>query len=182
MRWMTGVLLAALWGSTPASAAESWIGGGRAEYTLVHKFHTVVGACDKVEARATMEDGALKVMARAPASCFNSGNANRDSNALATVAAGAHPLVVVRGTASDVQLPSQGKKTITLDATVELKGESVSHPIEVTIERKGPTSAAVTFDFQESLTAHKIERPSLLMIPVDDQLRVRGNLTLELKP
>lgn len=167
-----------------AGAPEDWAGGGRVEYVLVHKFHTIVGACPKVEARASFEDGgdgtgSLRMMARAPVACFDSGNQNRDSNAMATVDAGKHPLVIVKGIARGVKLPPTGKATFRFDASIELKGMTVSHPIDVVVERVDGGSVTATFDFRESLAAHQVERPSLLMVKVEDELRIRGALTLE---
>jgi hypothetical protein len=39
----------------------------------------------------------------------------------------------------------------------------------------------VTFEFPESLTAHKIERPSLLFVPVDDEIRIVGSADVTAK-
>ncbi len=168
-----------------AAPSTQWSGGGRVEYVLIHKFHEVVGVCKEVEARAKVEGegpATIQVMARAPIRCFDSGNTNRDTNAMAAVDAAHHPLVVVKGTASGALPPPGQSATFTLDAAVELKGETVFHPIELTVERSTDGELRATFSFEELLTAHKIERPSLLMVPVEDALKLRGLLTLRRAP
>jgi hypothetical protein len=39
----------------------------------------------------------------------------------------------------------------------------------------------VHFEFVESLTAHKIERPSLLFMPVDDTITIVGSAEITAK-
>lgn len=168
----------------PAVAgAESWSGTGPVEYVLVHKFHQVVGKCGKAEGRALADGVDLKVMARAPVACFDSGNTNRDTNAMATVDAAHHPLVVVRGVAKGFRLPDPGQTAkVPVEASVELKGVEKPQAIELTVERKDAKTLEASFDFPVSLTAHGVERPSLLFVPVDDAVQIRGKLTLEVQP
>jgi hypothetical protein len=166
-----------------AGAKSSWSGTGTVEYVLVHKFHEVVGKCPKAEGRALADDHGLKVMARAPVACFDSGNTNRDTNAMATVDAAHHPLVLVKGLADGFQVPDPGETVkIPLKASVELKGVEKPQDIEVTLVRKDAKTLEASFDFPVSLTAHSIERPSLLFVPVDDDLKIRGKMTLEVQP
>lgn len=177
-------LLAVAVALLPAGAgAESWAGGGPVEYVLVHRFHEVVGKCDRAEGRAVADEKGLKVMARAPVACFDSGNENRDTNALHTVDAAHHPLVVVKGVADGFRLPAPGKTAkVPLAARVELNGVEGAQVIEVTLARKDVKTIEASFDFPVSLTRHGIERPSLLFVPVDDDVRVHGTLTLEVQP
>lgn len=180
--WLLPILAVAL-APAGALASSSWAGDGPVEYVLVHKFHEVVGKCGRAEGRALADDQGLRVMARAKVACFDSGNTNRDTNAMQTVDAAHHPLVVVKGLAAHGLLPEPGQTVkVPLDAEVELKGVSYPQTIEVTLERKDAKTLVASFDFPVSLTRHGIERPSLLFVPVDDDLRVRGHMTLEVQP
>ena len=67
-----------------------------------------------------------------------------------------------------------GSIKVTVQASVELHGVSVSHPIDITLETKDGVHFNASFEFVESLTAHKIERPSLLFVPVDDAITIAG--------
>jgi hypothetical protein len=65
---------------------------------------------------------------------------------------------------------------------VELHGVAVSHPIDLTLETKDGTHFHVSFEFPESLTAHKIERPSLLFVAVEDLITIAGKAEVTAKP
>ena len=179
-KWLVAILLLL----APAAArAENWAGQGPVEYVLIHKFHKVVGKCPSAEGRAVDDAKGLKVMARAKVACFDSGNANRDTNAMETVDAAHHPLVVVRGVADGAKLPAPGSQAkLPIEAQVELKGVEKPQTIELTLDRRDERTVDVSFDFPVSLTAHGVKRPSLLFVPVDDQIRIRGKLTLEVQP
>jgi polyisoprenoid-binding protein YceI len=178
-RWV--LLVAAL---LPTGAgAQAWAGTGSAEYVVVHKFHEVVGRCKRVEGRAVSDDGGLKVMARAEVACFDSGNTNRDTNAMETVDAAHHPLVIVKGVASGAKLPAPGQQAkVPVEARVELKGVERPQRIEVLFDRKDETTLEASFAFPVSLTAFGIERPSLLLVPVEDEVQIRGKLALKVQP
>ncbi|HEY0838641.1 MAG TPA: YceI family protein [Vulgatibacter sp.] len=172
--------LAAAAGET--TTAARWAGKGTVEYVLTHKLHQVVGTSSEPEVVLVMDDAGLKVMARAKVTSFKSGNGNRDAHALEAIDAANHPLVVVRGVAPGFKPPaSPGVVKVPVKAEVELKGVSIPRDIEVTLDFKGPDLAEATFSFPESLEAHKVERPSLMMIKVEDALEIRGKIALERK-
>jgi hypothetical protein len=163
-----------------AASAAGWAGKGKVSYTLVHKFHEVVGKCDAVEARALPDAGGLKIMARAPVKCFDSGDGNRDAHALEVLEAGVYPMVVVKGVARDFQLPATpGLFTVPVDAEVELHGRKVTQRIDLVLDKKSDGKLDGTFEFPISLEAFKIERPSLLFVKVDDAVKIKGRVELE---
>ena len=178
-RWV--LLVVAL---LPAGAwAQSWTGTGSAEYVLVHKFHEVVGRCQKTEGRAVSDENGIKVMARAQVACFDSGNTNRDTNAMETVDAAHHPLVIVKGVASGAKLPAPGQQAkVPVEARVELKGVERPQTIEVLFDRKDENTLEASFAFPVSLTAYGIKRPSLLFVPVEDEVQIRGKFALKVQP
>ncbi|HWV37266.1 MAG TPA: YceI family protein [Vulgatibacter sp.] len=160
-----------------------WAGKGRIEYVLVHKLHRVVGATEEPEVALVIDESGLKVMARAKVASFKSGNGNRDAHALEAIDAANHPLVVVKGVAPGFKPPATpGVVKVPLKAQVELKGVTVPRDIEVTLDYRSPDRAEATFSFPESLEAHQVERPSLMMIKVEDALEIRGKLALEREP
>jgi len=163
-----------------ASADARWSGKGQVEYVLEHKFHHVVGTSTEPEVRLAVDDAGLKVMARAAVSSFKSGNGNRDAHALEVLDAAHFPLVVVKGVAPGFKLPeTPGTIHVPLQVEVELHGVTVTHPVDVALHVRDAGHADATFEFPESLTAHHIERPSLMMIQVDDALVIRGRVELE---
>jgi polyisoprenoid-binding protein YceI len=157
-------------------------GKGTVSYVLVHKFHKVTGVSRMMDVRATVDGNGLKVMARAPVASFDSGNANRDEHALEVLDAAHFPLVTVRAALPGFKMPTHAqKKQLRLDAQVALRGVAVTHPIDVTVDWKEDKRASVAFSFDESLTAHKIERPSLFFVPVDDLLKINGQVNLAIQ-
>jgi YceI-like domain len=157
-------------------------GNGTVGYTLIHKFHKMVGVSKAMAVRGSVDASGLKVMARTQVSTFDSDNSNRDSHMMETVEGEKYPWVSVRAALPGFKLPSSGKSKVTVQASVELHGVSVSHPIDITVEAKDGTHFHISFEFPESLTEHKIERPSLLFVAVDDSITISGKADITAKP
>lgn len=165
-----------------AQAAE-WVSKtGEVTYHVVHKLHRVDATTTKVEAVAILDVAGLKVMARAPVASFDSKNANRDAHMLEVVDAARFPLVTVKAAAPGLVMPTGGKATVKLDGLVELKGVKAPVPITAEVDLSTPGRAVVHFELATKLSAHGIERPSLLFVPVDDELKISGTLTMEPRP
>ena len=158
-------------------------GSGTVEYRLVHKFHKMIGISKAMAVRGTVDVSGLKVMARAQVGTFDSDNSNRDSHMMETLEAEKYPWVAVRAALPGFKLPtSAGTIKVTVQASVELHGVAVNHPIDITLETKDSTHFHASFEFSESLTAHKIERPSLLFVAVDDLITIAGKAEVTAKP
>jgi len=174
-----GLLLA-----SRAAAADSvqLAGVGTVEYHLIHKFHKVVGASQALAVRGSVDAAGLKVMARAQVGTFDSGNSNRDQHMMEAVEGEKYPWVVVRAALPAFELPkTAGTSKITVEAAVDLHGVVVNHPIDIAIATKDGAHFTASFTFSESLTAHKIERPSLLFVAVDDLITIVGKADLVAK-
>jgi hypothetical protein len=152
------------------------------EYRLVHKFHKVVGVSKAMAVRGTVDATGLKIMARTQVSTFDSENTNRDEHMMEAVEGGKYPWVQVRAALPGFKLPTSGTATITVQAAVELHGVSVNHPINIKLETHDGVHFKASFEFDESLTAHKIERPSLMFVAVDDIIRIVGSADVTAKP
>jgi hypothetical protein len=156
-------------------------GNGTVEYHLTHKFHKIVGVSKSMAVRGSVDGAGLKLMARAQVSTFDSDNTNRDSHMMETVEGEKFPWVSVRAALPGFKLPSSGATTITVQAAVELHGVSVNHPVDIKLETKDGVHFKASFSFDESLTAHKIERPSLLFVAVDDLIKIVGSAEVTAK-
>lgn len=156
-------------------------GGGRVEYEIRHRLHTVQGVSKDVEVRAVSGPKGLQVMGRAPVRSFDSGNSNRDKHVLEVVRANLHPYVIVRALAPEFRLPEPGSSsTILLRSQVELGGVASTPAFNADLKREKDGRLRVDFSFEDRLTDHEIERPKLLLIPVSDEFSVRGELVLEI--
>ncbi len=168
--------------ATLGAEATELSGSGTVEYRVVHKFHTVVGKSHSLAVRGMVDDAGLKAMARAQVSSFDSDNANRDQHMMETMEVGKYPWVSVRVALPGFRLPTAATSTkVTAQAAVELHGVTVSHPIDLQVESKDGVHFQVSFHFPESLTAHKVERPSLLFMPIDDAITIDGKADVTAK-
>jgi polyisoprenoid-binding protein YceI len=142
--------------------------GSSIEYLLVHPLHKV--EAKSKEAEATIKaDFAKKeitdVTAQVDVSTFDSGNSNRDSHAMEVIDAIDYPQAEFK---SD---------HVTMNGdSVKVTGRLTFHGVtnEVTMYAAAYWSSGkldVKGAFDISLTAFKVERPALLMIPVEDKLR-----------
>jgi hypothetical protein len=177
------LVASALTRTAPATAQTTQLSGsGSVEYQMVHKFHKFVGTSKSMVVRGTVDDSGLKVMARAQVGTFDSSNTNRDAHMMEVVEGEKFPWVSVRAALPGFKLPtSPGTTKINVQAAVELHGVTVNHPVELSLETKDGAHFHVTFQFSESLTNHKIERPSLLFMAVDDPITIVGTAEITAK-
>lgn len=155
--------------------------GSTLTYKLKHKLHEVVGKAAPTAGLARLlSDGTLQVMVRANVADFDSGNANRDAHMKEVTEAHKYPAVEFKGVATGVKVP----ETFPAQLPVTLKGQVIFHgvkqavevPMTVTFTSAKEARAEGTFTL--SLEAHKVQRPSLLMVKVDDALVLVPSLML----
>jgi len=149
-------------------------------YRVNHKLHKVEGLSRSVEGKALLEpDGSVRAMVRVPVQSFDSGDANRDAHMLETLEAGRHPHVVFKGVTS-LDRAGAGRKAVEARLRGELEFHGVKHPVEVPVTVEfGGGGARVRGKLTVSLEAHRIERPSLLLVKVDDACAIELDLHLK---
>lgn len=151
-------------------------------YKLVHKFHTVAGVSKQVEGKARiLPDGKVQVMVQAPVESFDSGNSNRDAHMKETVGAAANPQVSIKALGEGVTVPTTFPATLdkTFKGELSFHGAKNTVEIPVRITFDSATQATVTGQFQISLEAYKVERPSLMLVKVDDALKLEFKLVFK---
>jgi polyisoprenoid-binding protein YceI len=150
-------------------------------YHVSHKMHSADGRSGAIEGKAVIEpDGKVLAMIRIPVASFDSGDANRDSNMRETLEVGSHPFVVFKGVSTIVTPVAYGRAApTTLRGELDFHGvkRAIEVPVSVEFEKDG--SAKVHGALAVSLEAHKVERPSLLFIKVDDQLQIQFDLAMK---
>lgn len=137
-------------------------------YNLSHPFHEVEATTKDVMSTLELDPANRSIKSitvSVDVTTFDSGNSNRDSHAMEVIDALSYP--EARFVSTSVAQSGDSVKVL---------GNLTFHGVtkEITIPAALKWSANrldVHGDFVVSLTAFKIERPSLLMIPVSDELR-----------
>ena len=137
-------------------------------YQLTHPLHEVEATSKSalclVEADIAKKE-IKRVAVRVGVMSFNSGNSNRDSHAMEVVEAIKFPDAIF-----------QSKSIVQKGDSLEVSGELTFHGItkDVVVSafpKWSKDKLVVDGNFDISLTAFHIERPSLLLIPVKDALK-----------
>jgi len=142
--------------------------GSSATYLLIHPMHEVEATSKHVQYTAVLDPEAhtiQSVSAVVDVTTFDSGNSNRDSHAMEVIDALSYPDVTFNSTA-----------VIPRDTTLLVQGKLTFHGVTNNVTATAVPSwvqdkLVVHAAFPLSLTAFKVERPSLLFIPVQDTLR-----------
>ena len=137
-------------------------------YRLSHPLHEVESTSKNVDClididKSTKEISEVKVQVYV--TTFNSGNSNRDSHAMEVIDALDYP---------DAEFVSSSVKSN--DDSLKVYGKLTFHGITKdivisAIKKLDGNKLLVKGNFDISLTEFKIERPSLLLIPVSDDLK-----------
>jgi polyisoprenoid-binding protein YceI len=148
-------------------------------YHLVHKMHKVDATSHKVEGKARLgANGTAQVMVRVPSESFDSGNVNRDEHMKETVEAAKFPYAELKAFADGVSTPSTFPSTLkkTFKAQVTFHGVQNVFDLPVELTWESPTRVKASATFAISLDGYKVERPSLLFVKVDDELKIDAHV------
>ena len=168
---------------SPAWASTWNQTAAKVKFTMVHKFHQVEGVSEQVTVRMLYDGKSLKVMAQAPVASFKTGNSSRDAHMLEVVNAVLFPTVSLRALAPELTPPEVGQSaSLQLQGEVELHGIRTRVPLKVLCRRLQADQVSIEVTFSDSLTAHQIERPQLLFVPVDDALQLQAQISLQEVP
>jgi polyisoprenoid-binding protein YceI len=172
-------------------AAPAWADGGapgtfsvdaqRSSITfyLVHKLHKFQGSSKKVEGKARiLPTGQVQVGVRAPIESFDSGNVNRDEHMKETVDAARFPLVELKALLDGVPAPASFPFSVEKKAQAQVLFHGVTRPMEIPVRITFESAERVTAasSFSVSLDAFQIDRPSLMFVKVENDMKVDANL------
>jgi polyisoprenoid-binding protein YceI len=178
---MVSLLVALAVAASPGGALVVDPGASVVRFHLEHKLHKVDGRSSTIEGKAVIgADGRVMTMVRIPLTSFDTGDANRDSHMRETLEVAKYPHVVFKGVTT-LTVPVVHGKPIDTRLQGELELHGVKRPLDLPVQVSfGPDGAAVVHaKFPVSLEAHRIERPSLLFVKVDDQLLMDVELKLK---
>jgi polyisoprenoid-binding protein YceI len=136
-------------------------------YRLVHPLHKVEATSKDVHYRLELDPATREIKAVSAVvdvTTFDSGNSNRDSHAMEVIDAISFPEASFTGTGV-----TQTGDSLTITGRLTFHGVTKEVVIKASVEWSG-NSLLVRGEFVVSLIGFNIERPALLMIPVQDAL------------
>ncbi len=143
-------------------------------YHVSHPLHQVEGVSHEARGKGVCHAGECDFLVAAPVKSFASGDTNRDLHMLQVVRGAEFPMVTVRFRLRESEV-SPG--TVHVDLAVQFAGQTVEYkqvPFQLSMQggeaRISGTIPATVSDF-------KIEPPSLLAIPVKNEIPVRVETT-----
>ena len=150
--------------SLSALAKDYNITSGRAEYTVKHLVKTVKGESKEIKGKMSCsEKKECEFLVAIPVKTFLSSDSNRDLNMLTILEASKYPLVTAKGKIFEEDFL---KNDIAITATVNFHGIEKQYPVKMTggKDQKG--------QFTVLLDEHKVERPSLLTVKIDNEVPI----------
>ena len=143
-------------------------------YHVSHPLHQVEGVSHAAKGKGVCHAGQCDFLIAVPVKSFDSGDSNRDLHTLQVARGGQFPIVTVR-----TRLPEDvsGSATLHADLEVQFAGQTANYkqvPFQqVTLGDEIRISGTIP----TTVTDFKIDPPSLLAIPVKNEIPVRVEMT-----
>jgi hypothetical protein len=164
----------------PTFAADSqWVlKQSTLTYHVSHKLHESEGVSHAARGKGVCHDGQCDFLIAVAVKSFDSGDSNRDLHMVQVTRGAEFPIVTVR-----TRLPESAASSATINADLEIQfaGQTAQYkkvPFKVEIQG-GETH--ITGIIPATLTDFKIDPPSLLTMPVKNEIPVRVDMTWRLQ-
>jgi len=160
---------------TFAAADSQWtLQQSTVTYHVSHPLHQVDGVSHAAKGKGVCHEGQCDFLIAVPVKSFDSGDSNRDLHMLQVTRGAQFPVVTVR-----TRLPESSATSTTVNADLEIQfaGQTANYKqIPLKVEMHG-SEAHITGTIPSTLSDFKIEPPSLLTIPVKNEIPVRVDMT-----
>lgn len=143
-------------------------------YHVSHPLHQSDGVSHAARGKGVCHEGQCDFLIGVPVKSFDSGDSNRDLHMLQVTRGAEFPIVTVR-----TRLPESvsGSATIKADLEIQFAGQTAKYkqiPFEVVTQGE---EKKITGTVPTTLTDFKIDPPSLLTLPVKNDIPVRVEMT-----
>jgi len=180
MKWFLPLFFAFLAPAAVFSAGEKaqWtLEKSEISYTVTHPLHVVTGKSSSAKGKGVCYGSHCDFLVAVSVKSFDSGDQNRDLHMLEVTRAGLYPLIEVRAKTPKIPVDPV-TKTIDSDLEVSFAGQKVEYKkVQLEILEWKSEEARVTGGFTLSLKAFGITPPSLLTIPIKDDVPVKLDMT-----
>ena len=158
-----------------AAAANQWVlDQSTLTYHVSHPLHQFDGVSHAAKGKGICQNGQCNFLIAAAVKSFDSGDSNRDLHMLQVTRGAEFPIVIVR---TRVPESASASATINLDLEVQFAGQTVQYK-QVPFQRSSQGSETrITGTIPAKLSDFKIDPPSLLTMPVKNEIPVRVDLT-----
>jgi len=142
-------------------------------YHVSHKLHESEGVSHAARGKGVCHDGQCDFLIAVAVKSFDSGDSNRDLHMVQVTRGAEFPIVTVR-----TRLPeSSSSATINADLEIQFAGQTAQYKkVPFKVETQGGETH-ITGIIPATLTDFKIDPPSLLTMPVKNEIPVRVDLT-----
>jgi hypothetical protein len=158
-----------------AGAEGQWVlASSTLTYHVSHPLHQSEGTSHTARGKGVCQGGQCNFLIAVPVKSFDSGDTNRDLHMVQVTHGAQFPLVSVRVSLPEAALTSA---SIRCDVEVEFGGQTAKYKdVAFQALTKG-NETRITGSIPATLSDFKIEAPSLLSIPVKNDMPVRVDMT-----
>jgi hypothetical protein len=143
-------------------------------YHVSHPLHQTEGVSHAAKGKGVCHAGQCDFLIAVPVKSFDSGDSNRDLHMLQAARGGQFPIVSVR---TRTPQEASASATIRVDLEVQFAGQTAQYkqvPFQQVIQGD---ETRISGTIPTMLSDFKIDPPSLLAIPVKNEMPVRVDLT-----
>jgi hypothetical protein len=169
---ITALQLAVVLALSPVAGGDSqWVlEKSTLAYHVSHPLHESEGVSHAARGKGVCHAGQCDFLIAVPVKSFDSGDSNRDLHMLQVTRGGQFPIITVR-----TRLPESAAGTAPINADLEIQfaGQTVTYK-QVPFEQATQDGATrIKGTIPATLAAFKIDPPSLMAIPVKNEMPVR---------
>ena len=160
---------------TLAQTEQQWVlAQSTITYHVSHALHQVEGVSHDARGKGVCHAGQCDFLIAVPVKSFDSGDSNRDLHMLQAVRGAEFPLVTVRTRLpEDTSIPG----TIHADLQVQFSGQTADYKqVPLQMAKDGDT-VHITGTIPATVSDFKISPPSLLAMPIKNEIPVRLDMT-----
>jgi hypothetical protein len=143
-------------------------------YHVSHPLHQTEGVSHAARGKGTCHAGQCDFLIAVPVKSFDSGDSNRDLHMLQVTRGAEFPIVIVR-----TRLPESAAASATINADLEIQfaGQTAQYKqVPFKLETQGGETH-ITGTIPATLSDFEIDPPSLLTMPVKNEIPVRVDMT-----
>jgi hypothetical protein len=175
MKTVTASLLLFLLPPLATAGDSQWtLQQGTLTYHVSHPLHQSEGISHEVRGKGICHAGQCDFLIAVPVKSFDSGDSNRDLHMIQVTRGAQFPMVTVR-----TKLPESASTSTTIQADLEIQfaGQTAQYKqVSFQLLTQG-NQIRITGTIPATLADFKIDPPTLLTLPVKNEMPVRVDLT-----